>query len=102
VTLLIPGVLAFYLCLQSLQTPDIRRILTGAFILLLIPGCLIVDPNAGLYPRGKRAWVSCYLATENVSSCRRVFETYPNPEETRLKEKLDYLKERQLNLYAGY
>jgi hypothetical protein len=99
-TLLIPGVLAFYLCLQSLHAPDVRRILTGAFILLLIPGCLIVDPNASVYPRGKRAWAACYLATENISSCNKIFVIHPRPEQSGLKEKLDYLKAHRLNLYG--
>jgi hypothetical protein len=101
-TLLIPGVLASYLCLQSLRWTGVRETLTGAFILLLIPGCLIIDPQASVYPRGKRAWASCYLLTESISSCSKVFDIYPHPEETRLKEKLDYLKEHHLNLYADY
>jgi hypothetical protein len=101
VTLLIPGVLAFYLCLQSLDRSGIRRTLIGAFLLLLIPGYVIVDPIAGWYAQGKRAWADCYLATESVSSCNKVFAIHPRPEETRLKEKLDYLKEHRLNLYSS-
>jgi hypothetical protein len=101
-TLLIPGVLAFYFSLQWFRSSVVRGTLTGAFVLLLIPGCLTVDPGVGSFPRGKRAWTGCYLVTENISACNKIFEIYPRPEQTRLKEKLDYLKEHQLNLYADY
>jgi hypothetical protein len=94
--------MAFYLCLKSIRTPLIRKVMVGAFVLLLIPGCLIVDPNAGVYPRGKRAWAQCYLVTESIPSCGKVFNIYSYPEQTHLKEKLDYLKENGLNLYDGY
>jgi hypothetical protein len=101
-TLLIPGVTAFYLYLQSLTSPGIRRALTATFILLLIPGCLIVDSAADWFAEGKRAWVDCYIRTGNIPGCDKAtgFAIYPNPEQTRLKEKLDYLKARRLNLFS--
>jgi hypothetical protein len=102
VSLLIPGVTAFYLLLQRIGSADIRRVLTGAFILLLLPGSLSIDHGFAWFAAGKQAWVECYLTNENISWCDKAagFALYPGPEPVRLKEKLDYLKEHHLNLYA--
>ena len=72
------------------------------FILVLVPGCLTVDSGADWYTDGKRAWVECYLRTENISECDKSadFVIYPHPDQTGMKEKLDYLKARQLNLFS--
>jgi hypothetical protein len=101
-TLLIPGVTAIYFYLQTLSPDGIRRGITSIFILLLIPGCLSIDSGADWYADGKRAWVECYLRTENISECDNSagFVIHPYPDQTRLKEKLDYLKARQLNLFS--
>jgi hypothetical protein len=101
-TLLIPGVTAIYFYLQTIPLAGIRRAITTTFILLLIPGCLSVDSGADWYADGKRAWVDCYLRTENVSECDKSagFVIHPYPDQTGLKEKLDYLKARQLNLFS--
>jgi len=104
VTLLIPGVTAFYFSLQWLRSADIRRVLTGVFILLLLPGSLSIDPGFAWFASGKQAWAACYLANENTSYCDKAtgFVIYPRPEKARLKEKLAYLKDHHLNLYADY
>ncbi len=103
VTLLIPGVLGVYFYLQSLPWPDVRRILVGALTLLLVPGCLFLYAEAGWFAAGKRAWMVCYLRSENIAACDRStrFPVHPHPEETGLKEKLDYLKKRRLSFFAG-
>ena len=51
--------------------------------------------------RGKQKWKQAYLQTEDILSANRSsgFEIYPNPQQTHLKDKLDYLKEHRLNLY---
>ncbi len=69
-TLLIPGVTGIYFYLQTLSPDGIRRGITSIFILLLIPGCLSIDSGADWYADGKRAWVECYLRTENISGVR--------------------------------
>ena len=101
-TLLIPGVTGIYFYLQTLSPDGIRRGITSIFILLLIPGCLSIDSGADWYADGKRAWVECYLRTENISECDKSagFVIHPYPDQTGLKEKLDYLKARQLNLFS--
>lgn len=54
------------------------------------------------YRRGKSEWKRCYLERENVEECNRAarFEIYPPGENRHLREKLSYLKQHKLNLYA--
>ena len=101
-TLLIPGVTAVYFYLQTLSPDGIRRGITSIFILLLIPGCLSVDGGADWYADGKRAWVQCYLSSENISECDKSagFVIHPYPDQTGLKQKLDFLKAHRLNLFS--
>jgi hypothetical protein len=53
--------------------------------------------------QGKQRWREAYLQTGDIRSADRLsgFEIHPNPQATRLQEKLDYLKEHQLNLYGN-
>jgi hypothetical protein len=101
-TLLIPGVTAIYFYLQTLSPDGIRRGITSILILLLIPACLSIDDGADWFADGKRAWVECYLRTENVSECDKStgFAVHPYEDQTGLKDKLDYLKARQLSLFS--
>ena len=62
-TLLIPGVTGFYFYLRTISA-GIRRAMVAVFILLLLPGCLIVDGGPAWFAEGKRAWAACYLLTE--------------------------------------
>jgi hypothetical protein len=50
----------------------------------------------------KRDWRPCYLAHEDIQFCNQAsrFRIYPWPETVGLKEKLAYLKQNALNLYA--
>jgi len=50
---------------------------------------------------GKMMWVERYLQYEDVPSANASagFAVYPTNQETDLRGKLDYLKERGLNLY---
>lgn len=51
--------------------------------------------------QGKLKWKQAYLQTENILLANRLsgFEIHPNPQQTHLKAKLDYLKKNKLNLY---
>lgn len=51
--------------------------------------------------QGKQRWKEAYLQTESIFLSNRLsgFAIHPNPQATRLQEKLDYLKEHRLNLY---
>jgi hypothetical protein len=101
-TLLIPGIFATCLFLQSLRNPGIRRGLTMILILCVIPGCLTFDDGADWFADGKRAWAQCYLRTEDIAGCTREaqFMMYPDPGKTHLQEKLAWLKAYRLNLYS--
>jgi hypothetical protein len=50
---------------------------------------------------GKKRWVKAYLKNENIEEADRIsdFKIYPNAKATYLKDKLEYLKQRKLNLY---
>ena len=101
-TLLIPGVTGIYFYLQTMSPGSIQKAITGILILLLIPGCLADDGGAAWGADRKRAWVGCYLRTENIPECDKCagFVIHPHPDETRLTEKLDYLKVRRLSLFS--
>lgn len=101
-TLLIPGVTGVYLYLRTVSPDGIRRGISLIFVLMVIPGCFDADSGADWYTDGKRAWVECYLRTENISECDKSadFVIYPSPDQTGLKAKLDYLKAHRLNLFS--
>jgi hypothetical protein len=50
----------------------------------------------------KQRWRTCYLQSEGVTHCDEVagFPIHPRREQTHLDEKLRFLKENHLNLYA--
>jgi hypothetical protein len=102
VTQMIPGALGIYLFVQSLSRSQVRQFSLVVLTALLIRGCLFVSPGMLWYTNGKRAWVNCYVLTEDIAHCDQAtnFQIHPRPEETKLKQKLDYLKEHHLNLFA--
>ncbi len=102
VTLLIPAFLAAYFCLLPFASLRAGKVALGLFVIMLIPSAILVRGSARRETNGKRAWVACYLQTENIAYCDNAanFKVDPYPEYNHLKEKLDYLKQRQLNLFA--
>ena len=52
--------------------------------------------------KSQREWRDCYLQTENVRECHERLPGFlhPDPEGAGLHDKLQFLKERRLNLYA--
>lgn len=101
-TLLIPAFLAMYLYLRALHRKVLREIALGLLALVLMPGLAHVSGHASWYADGKRTWVSCYKRTEDIGYCDSStgFAIYPDAERRGLKQKLDYLKNRKLNLFA--
>jgi hypothetical protein len=89
-TLLIPAFFAFYLYLLSIPSGRGRTIALVIFAALLVPTALRVPPGAHWFADGKRAWVACYLQTENIAHCDQAsgFPIYPWPEGTGLRQKL--------------
>jgi hypothetical protein len=102
-TLLIPAFLALYFYLLSLSHVRLRKLALGLFVAMLIPSALTVRKGAHWIADGKRAWATCYLQSENIDYCDTSvrFKIHPYPEYNNgLKEKLDYLKQHRLNLFA--
>lgn len=100
-TLLVPLFLALYLYLASLPASALQTIMVTGFVIVLVPGALRRPPAVGWFSEGKRAWAECYVRTEKIEYCDQAtrFKIYPDPPHTGLKQKLDYLKARRLNLF---
>jgi hypothetical protein len=102
-TLLIPAFLAVYFYLLPFTAKPAGKVVLGLFVIALIPSAVMVRPSARRQTDGKRAWAACYLQTENIAYCDNAtnFKVDPYPDYNHLKEKLDYLRQHQLNLFAG-
>jgi hypothetical protein len=124
VTLMIPAFLGLYFYLLSRQPAngaDVARTISGSaragggsrttratfvlpvFVALLLAGAVMKKTrDLGLFSEHRRAWADCYRETEDINGCNQFthFKIFPNPESTGLKQKLDFLKERHLNLFA--
>jgi hypothetical protein len=102
-TLLIPAFLAAYFYLVSRPWQGRRPLVLGLFVALIFPRAVHNPPAANRYTEGKRNWATCYVRTENIGYCDRVakFEIYPFPAQVELKQKLNYLKQHRLNLFAS-
>jgi hypothetical protein len=105
-TYLIPGFLALYFSATALRTAP-QHYLLRLVVLLIIGWSSLHLHNwdwltARNHSRDRTGWRECYLKLESVDQCTAMtgFEVHPSPEGTHLKEKLDFLKQRHLNLYA--
>lgn len=101
-TLLIPAFLAIYLHLITIKTTKLSIFILASFIAIASIGSLplgIIEGVALKTYNSKINWKSCYLQTYDIESCNQLtgFEIYPFSEQ--LPEKLDYLKEKRLNLF---
>jgi hypothetical protein len=102
-TLLIPAFFGLYLHIVALRRPPVRYAALALLAVLLLP----LPPHAADiklmrgFAEGKQRWKACYLKTENIQRCDRVagLSLYPAPPE--LKQRLAYLKQHHLNLFAG-
>jgi hypothetical protein len=56
-----------------------------------------------MYAERKRAWADCYRRVGSIEACDSStgFNVFPYPARTHLKEKLEFLREHKLNLFAG-
>jgi hypothetical protein len=91
-----------YFYLLTLDFGPLRHLLLAFLIVLVIPGHVHIPDRVRWFADGKRAWSACYKQMEDIGFCDSFtsFPVYPNPERTQLKQKLDYLKQRRLNLFA--
>jgi hypothetical protein len=101
-TLVIPLVLAVYLHVRTELDVRWRPLgVTALAVALVLPLGLGRDaPDERDLAAQKRAWVACYLEREDVAACdARGGAVHPEPERTRLDEKLRFLRERRLSFY---
>jgi hypothetical protein len=105
-TYLALGILGLFLFSIGGRQQSPRTIWLGCLLVLLVIGALPTHPSdqrdMQVYHETKSTWRNCYLATEDIQRCDREagFSVYGPPEQTHLKEKLQYLKQAKLNLYA--
>lgn len=99
-TLMIPAFLAIYLAVCTLSSTTLRSLLAVVLIAMFEPAHHL-DPGMRAIGEAKRNWGECYIQYEDIDRCDAStnFRIHPEPERTRLKWKLDYLKEHHLNLY---
>ena len=102
VTLLIPGGLALFLEIALLSRRSPYGWPALAYAALLIPGGCFLRPldAAGVqwYTEGKTRWKAAYLETHDEAKADKAanFQVYPRP----IGDRLQFLKERRLNLFT--
>ena len=98
------GMLGLYLHTLGTRRSRMRRVLVNMLAVCVIAMSLHVDHRGMAHFRDiKQRWKSCYLLTEDAARCDQEagFVIYGrHPEQTHLQEKLQFLKQRRLNLYA--
>lgn len=105
ITHMIPGFFGIYLWLCALPPGALKKIVLSATLAGLIAASFPLretDHNTLRWlTDGKKTWRNVYLKTEDVEKATQTanFSIYPAPDQTRLKQKLEYLKEKKLNLY---
>jgi hypothetical protein len=100
---LAPAFLGIYFYVLSLY----GKVRTWSVATLLVLSLLASFPTGvahkGTMEKARLDWKNCYLRLEDVERCDDITNStlYPRPEAaTHLQEKLLYLKQHQLNLYA--
>jgi hypothetical protein len=102
-TLLIPAFLGAYFGVLTIQNDRKRTLFTAFLFLALLPSSIQRNhKEIESFSAFKRSWKECYLAHEDIRFCdaETNFQLYPCPECIHLKEKLEFLKQNRLNLYA--
>lgn len=100
---LVPAFLGIYFYLLTLD----GKLRTWSIAALLVLSLLASFPTGVAHKRtmqkARLDWKNCYLRLEDIDRCDKItnFTLYPPPQAaTHLQEKLLYLKQHQLNLYA--
>jgi hypothetical protein len=96
VTLMIPGLFGIGLLLQNLSSlyPNKYYLISVQVLLKDVEGIF-------WYSQGKSSWKDAYLKTSSVVVADRIakFQAYPVPAGTHMDEKLQYMRERRLNIF---
>jgi len=101
------GFFGLYLSALSNEGSTLRKLsIVGVLVLALLTAGRVNKYDAESMQgvgEAKRAWRECYLAQHSIEHCDAVtgFPIHPHPDATHLQEKLDFLEERHLNLYAS-
>ena len=105
ITNTIPGFFGIYLWLSGVRPEKISQASLAVVVAILIAASFPLPPSdvTGLTwsAARKTRWKNVYLRTENIelATAAANFPIYPHPEQTHLKEKLAYLKQKKLNFY---
>lgn len=101
---LVPAFLGLYFYILSLGGKGRRWPILTLLILALLASFPTGVAHKGTMQKARLNWKICYLRLEDIDRCDEMtnFTLYPKPESaTHLKEKLLFLKEQRLNLYAN-
>ncbi len=99
------GLLGVYFCLLCAPRTIARNISILAFLATALVSSLSInsaDRGAMAWlARGKQEWKDCYVARHDIGMCDKLadFRLDPNPD-GHLQDKLDYLQQKKLNLFA--
>ena len=97
------GVLGLYFHFASMRSIWGRKYLVAGLVIVTLLASLHVDhPGMAYFRDLKQRWKACYLQSEDVARCDQFagFPMHPRRAETHLDQKLQFLKERHLNLYS--
>jgi hypothetical protein len=97
------GVLGLYFQVLNILRTGVRRLLLGALLISVMAASYYTNRiEMQYFWVVKQQWKSCYLQIESVDQCNRAvgFPIYPPAGNQRLQQKLDYLKQNRLNLFA--
>ena len=99
---LVPGFLGLYFQVLSLGGKLRQYSLAALLVVSIFASFPSGVAHTGRIGQARREWKDCYLKTEDIAQCDALAHTeiYPSPEATGLKDKLNFLKDRQLNLFA--
>ena len=100
----LPGFLAMYLVIRRMSA---HSYIASPLLPVILVACLIKERDilsaneAEAYLKYKDRWRECYLSTHDIDACDALagHAVYPAPQETNLKQKLDWLEERRLSLF---
>jgi hypothetical protein len=98
------AILSLYFWTLTVRQPNWRKALSWLLPLLLIPSLFITSPDrqdmSDLF-KLKSGWRACYLSGKTADECDDDNGAiYPDPEQTHLQQKLDYLRATRQNLFS--
>jgi hypothetical protein len=105
-TYLIPAFFGIYLFAANIGTRSKRLALTVTLFVIALMSSAKANPrdlaSMANQCRQRSEWKRCYLLRHDIAACDSLTNAriYPIPSLTNLKEKLDYLEAKHLNLFS--